>query len=89
MAPNGSIQLDSDFKTLKHEIIDYYYTQYPRKKISQPPCNKNTEVLWMHQYVKDREEWWDLPLEIDTDFPVFEKLTLKDKILFFLKKLFH
>lgn len=87
-APNGSILLSSEFKKLKHQIIDYYWTQNPRGEVLQPLCSKEIKFFWMHQYVKDTEEWWDLPLDINTPSPFFDKLSLKDKIVFFIRKIY-
>ena len=84
--PNGSILLSSEFKKIKYEIINCYSTQYPKDvSKSQPPCTKAPEHSWMQLFVKDREEWWDLPTNFNVPFFSFDQLGTRDKILYLTK----
>ena len=85
--PNGSISLSPEFKKLKYEVINCYPTQYPQdvSKV-QPPCTKETKYSWMQRFVKDREEWWDLPTNFNVPLAFFDQLGKRDKFLYFIKK---
>ena len=87
-APNNFFPLSSGLKKLKHEAIDCYFTQGPQiipTGISS--CVKEKKIPWMHQFVKDREAWWDLPTNFYFPLPVIdiEKYGKRDKIIFYIK----
>lgn len=82
--PNGSISLDENFKRIKHELINCYQTQvfddyFPKK------CSGETEYSWLHQFVKDREEWWDWPIDYFIPFDYYDKWSFASKIKHYLK----
>ncbi len=82
--PNGSISLDENFKITKHELINCYQTQifddyFPKE------CNGETGYSWLHQFVKDKEEWWDWPVDYYIPFDYYDKFSLFSKIRHYLK----
>lgn len=87
-APNGFVVLDFESKRLKHEAIDCYLSQNPQKKDNgKTSCQKKIKYSWLHQFVKDREEWWDLPTDFDFSLPVLsiEKFGKRDRIIFYIR----
>jgi len=83
-SPNGSIILEEDFKKLKHELIDCYQTQifddyFPKS------CKGEVRYSWLHQFVKDREEWWDWPINYYIPFDYYDKWGLSEKIKYWVK----
>ncbi|OGL40204.1 MAG: hypothetical protein A3C43_06505 [Candidatus Schekmanbacteria bacterium RIFCSPHIGHO2_02_FULL_38_11] len=84
--PNGFIPLSSEFKKLKYEVIGCYLTQNPNtvSKV-QHPCIKETKYSWMQLFVKDREEWWDLPTDFNVPLSQLDLLGKRDRIIFSIK----
>jgi len=85
-APNGSISLNSEFKKLKYEVINCYSTQDPQEvPKGQTQCSKEIRYSWLQRFVKDREEWWDMPTDFNIPLSHFDQLSRAKKIIFYIK----
>ena len=82
--PNDSITLDEDFKTVKHGLINCYATQL-YDDYFQKSCKEEIKYSWLHQFVKDTEEWWDWPIDYPIPFDYYDKGNLWVKFKHWLK----
>ena len=78
-SPNDSASLDEDFKKLKHNLIDCYQTQVFDDYIPKI-CKGEGQYSWLHQFVKDKEEFWDWPIDYSIPFDYYDKLSFLSKI---------
>ena len=82
--PNGTISLDEDFKTVKHGLINCYATQL-YDDYFQSSCKEEIKHSWLHQFVKDKEEWWDWPIDYPIPFDYYDKGNLWFKFKHWIK----
>jgi len=69
-APTSQMPLNSEFKNLKLKAIDTCYSQMTGISI-QTECDSE-KYLFLHQFVKDHEEWWDWPVDYPLPFDYYD-----------------